>query len=197
MRGDQRLQPGQRDLKIRHIRGDHLELKPRLLGKGPVLREIGGNGNQLSAGDAEGPEHAAQLRSRAAAQKEFLRLSIRTVPAVQVLGDGLPGLQVAGGGGIAMDQEGRGIQQDVPNGIVHPFGRGNGGVAQGIVVDVLRPHNGGTAPAVLKKLPDAGAVGSQGVGGLVEHGWLPSFQGQIPGPFEFAFALRHQAVGSL
>ena len=101
-------------------------------------------------GHCQSPEHADQLRRRAAAQEEFLRLRGRTVSGVQVVGNGTSGFIIAYGGGVAVHQQGVGVIQNRPDGLVDFRRRGNGGVAQRIVVDVFRPHNGGLPTAILE-----------------------------------------------
>ena len=56
-----------------------------------------------------------------------------------------------------------------PNGLIH-FCRGrDGGVAKGIVIDILFSHHRRALTAELEQLPDAVAVNTQKIGFLIEH----------------------------
>ena len=175
--GDHGLQPGEVDLEAGNIRRHHLEDEPCFFGEGLVLREIGGNGQNFPAWNGQGPENADQLRGGSAAQEEFLRFCGNTIAGVQIVGNGGPRLQITGGGGIAVDQQGVHIREDIPDGLVHLRGRGDGGIADGVIKHILRPHNGSPAAAVLKQLPDAGTVGAQRIGFFIDH-TLTFFPGQ-------------------
>ena len=157
------------DLKVRHIRGHRPERQPRLLYKGLILGEIGGNGQDLPFRHRQRPEHGHQLRRCAAAQEEVLRPGLGLVTPVQVVGNDLPGRIISGGGGVAVNRQRVGIPENVHNGLVHLRRGGNGRVAQGIIIHVFRADNGGPLPSVFKQIPDAGAVGAQGISGFVEH----------------------------
>ena len=166
---DHLLHSGQVDLEGGDVRRDDPEFQPRFLGEGLVLRKIGRDSQNFRPRDCQRPEHAHQLRRRAAADEEFLRNGGHAVAAVQVVGNGLPGGVIAYGGGVAVNQQGIGVVEDLAHRLVHLLRRGDGGVAQGIVVDVLPSHNGGALAAVFKQVPDAGAVGTQSIGGWIQH----------------------------
>ena len=68
-----------------------------------------------------------------------------------------------------MDGQRIGVIQDVPDSLVYIIWSGDGGIAQGIVVDILGAHNGGPLTAVFKQITDDAAVGAQGVGFFVVH----------------------------
>ena len=163
------LHSGQVDLEGGDVRRDDLEFHPRLLGEGFVLRKIGRDRQNFRPRDCQRPEHAHQLRRRAAADEEFLRNGGHAVAGVQVVGNGLAGGIIAHGGGVAVNQQGIGVVEDLAHRLVHLLRRGDGGVAQGIVVDVLPSHDGGAPAAVFKQFPDAGAVGTQSIGGWIQH----------------------------
>ena len=166
---DHLLHSGQVDLEGGDVRRDDPEFQPRFLGEGLVLRKIGRDSQNFRPRDCQRPEHAHQLRRRAAADEEFLRNGGHAVAAVQVVGNGLPGGVIAHGGGVAVNQQGIGVVEDLAHRLVHLLRRGDGGVAQGIVVDVFPSHNGGALAAVFKQVPDAGAVGTQSIGGWIQH----------------------------
>ena len=157
---DHLLQGVEVDLEGGHIRRHHLEGKARFLGKGLVFREIGGNGQHLSPGNGQGPEHSHQFRGGAAADEELLRTGLDAVAAVQIVGDGLPGLKITHCGGIAVHQQGIGVRKNLADGLIHLRRGGNGGVADGVVVDVLRANHGGLGLAVFKQIPDHRPVGA-------------------------------------
>ena len=175
--GDHGLQPGEVNLEAGNIRGHHPESEPCFFGEGLILREVGGNGQNFPAGNGQGPENADQLRRGAAAQEEFLRFCGYTIAGVQIVGNGGSCFQITGGGGVAVDQQRVHIRENIPDGLVYLRGRGDGGVADGVIKHILRPHNGGPAAAVLKQLPDAGAVGPQPIGFFIDH-TLTFFPGQ-------------------
>ena len=75
-----------------------------------------------------------------------------------------------------MDKQGGGVLQNFVQGPVDPRRCGNGGVSQGVVIDIFRAHNGGPLPTVFKQLPDAGAVGTQGIGRWIDHSVSPSMR---------------------
>lgn len=60
-----------------------------------------------------------------------------------------------------MDQQGIGVRQDLPNGIVDPGRCRNGGVAQRVVVDIFVAHDGSPAAAVFKQVTDTGPVSTR------------------------------------
>ena len=138
------------DLKIRHVRGNHLEGESCFLGKGLVFREVRGHRQQLPTGNCQRPEHADQLRGRAAAKEEFLGPGGHAVPGVEVIGNGLPGFEIAYGGGVAVNQKRIRLIQNLMDCFVHFLRRGDGGVAERIVVDIFRADNGGPLTAVFK-----------------------------------------------
>jgi hypothetical protein len=160
---------GQVNLEGGDVRRDDLKFQPRLLGEGLVLREIGRDRQNFRPRNRQRPEHAHQLRRRAAADEKFLRVGGHAVAGVQIVGNGLPGDIIAHGGGVAVNQQGIGVVEDSAHRFVHLLRRGDGGVAQGIVVDVLPSHDGGAPAAVFKQVPDAGAVGTQSIGGWIQH----------------------------
>ena len=159
----------QLDLESGHIRGNHFKNEAGLLGKGLVFGEVGGHSQDLTAGHRQGTEHSHQLRSSAAHDEEIFRGCTGVVTCIQVIGNGAAHGQVTHGGGIAMDSQRIRIGKHLADGLVHLFGRGNGGIAQGIVVDIFTAYDGSALAAVFKQVPDAGTVGTQGVGFFVDH----------------------------
>ena len=65
-----------------NIRGNHPEHQPGLLGKGLVLREIGGNGQNFSPGDCQCPEYCCQLRCGTAHEEQILRRGTCLIPII-------------------------------------------------------------------------------------------------------------------
>ena len=61
------------------------------------------------------------------------------------------------------------VLHDVLDGFVHQCGGGDGRVAQGVVEDVLLPHDRRLPQAVLEQLADLGAHGAKVVHTLVQH----------------------------
>ena len=62
-----------------------------------------------------------------------------------------------------------GILQKGGNGLTHLLGRGDAGIAQAVIVDLVRAYNGGSHSAVFKKLSDAGPLCAEGVCMFVYH----------------------------
>ena len=171
--GDPLFQSGHVDLERGDVRGNNVEGQTGFFREGFILREIGSNGQHFAAGNGQGLQHTDQCGSGAAGDEEFLGSGVGAVAAVEIVGNGLPAGKIAHCGGVAVDLQGIGVCQDLPDGVIHLFGRGNGRVAQRIVIDIFPAHNGGTLAAVFKQIPDGGAVGTQGICFFVQHMDLP------------------------
>ena len=161
---------GQVNLESGHIGGNHLENQTRRFREGLVFREIGGDGQDLAAGNSQGRENRRQFRCGTATDEQVLGTHTGIEPGVQVVGDGLAAGKITHGGSIAVDGQTVGVTEDFTDGIVHGIRCGNRRVAQGIVADVFPAHNGRPLTAVFKEVPDAGPVGTQGVCTFVDHG---------------------------
>ena len=157
------------------VGGNHHQLAAGTGGEGAVLGEEGGDGHELRLRcGGKGPHDGDERGSRAAAHEQILGPDTGVVALVQVPGDGVPGGEVADGGGVAVDLHAVGIGQDGPDGVVHLLGSGDGGIAQTVVKYILRADDFGLLQAILKQIADNGTVGPQGPHFFGNHSCLLS-----------------------
>ena len=146
------------ELKIGGVgRYDHA-LHPRAGGEHRIFREERRVDHDLGPLDAKRGKHGRQRRGGPAGEKEILRPRAAGKAVAQILCDRLARVRRAGGGGVAVDALGVRSSDERGDRIVHAAGRGDGGIADGKIKDILPPDLGGFFHAVFKKIPDARAV---------------------------------------
>ena len=74
-----------------------------------------------------------------------------------------------------MQLDGIRLVHDLVDGLVYLLGGGDAGIAQGIVVDLVRAHLGGLLQTVGEQLTDDGGSGAQIVEFLIDHDIISSF----------------------
>ena len=134
-----------------------------------VFREKGRQQHHLIPGQAHGLQADGQGGRGAAGQIEVVRADLGPEAALQGVGHGLPHPGVAGGGGIAVQQQGIRRILQAGDGLLHLRRRGHAGVAQTEIEHLVRADLGGAHLAVLKYLADDRTVPAQPQHGLVEH----------------------------
>lgn len=106
------------------------------------------------------------LSCGAAGEEQIRPLASGIKPAVQGAGDGVAHLQIPWGAGVGVDGIPAIPGQYLHNHLVHPGGRGDGGVAQGKIQHIFLAHNGGALLSVFKQHPHGVALGPQLAHGL-------------------------------
>ena len=147
--------------------GGDLHHRPsRSVDKDLVLGEVGGDDDKLVAGTAQPLQTGAQRRGGAAGEEQIRPLASGIKPAVQGAGDGVAHLQIPWGAGVGVDGIPAIPGQYLHKHLVHPGGRGDGGVAQGKIQHIFLAHNGGALLSVFKQHPHGVALGPQLAHGL-------------------------------
>ena len=157
------------DLEVLDLRGDQHHLGPRPLDEHLVLREVGGEDDELVLRAGEAVEHTAQGGRRAHGEVELVGGVVPAEAPVQGVGKALPGVGGALGAGVAVDQVGL-LLQDADGRLVHLRGGGDAGIAQGEIKHILPAHHGGPLIAVLEQLPDHRPGGAQPQHTFGNHG---------------------------
>ena len=144
------------------------------LHKGHIFREEGGHQQNLTLrADGQGFDHRNQGRGRTAGEEQLLRFHRQSEARFQIGGHGGAGVPQAGGHGVAVDLDGIGMADNVQDGGVHRRRGRNAGIAQGIIINIFRAHDGGLLQAVGKQGTDDGRLRPQLITLLIDH-WVHS-----------------------
>ena len=135
---------------MRHIRRDDDEVMAVRLREGAILREERSNGDDLAVRDGQGPQDGDERRGGAAGEKQILGPDARLEAAVQIVRHGLADAVIAGGGGVAMDEEGVLVAGNIHDRIIDLRRGRDGRIAQGVVKDIFLTAEGGLLQAVFK-----------------------------------------------
>ena len=166
---DEALERGHVYLEAGGVRGDHDELVARGLDEGLILGEEGGDGDDLAVLAGEGGERGHERGGGAAGEEEVGGADDLAEALREVLRDGLADAVVARAAGVAVDLYAALGVEDVDYGLVDLLGRGDGGVAEAVIEDVLLAHDLGLLAAVLEHLAYVGANAAQSVCRFVKH----------------------------
>ncbi len=148
--GDALFQLVKANLEMLGIGRNHHALEAGGGRVGGILGEVGGDQQNLRVLHSQGVHARGHSGGSAAGEEDVLRANRRAGALAQIGGDGLPGLGTAAGGGVAVQGNGIGSQQ-LPHGVSHSLGGGDGGIADGEIKDVFLAHLGGLLHAVLKQ----------------------------------------------
>ena len=174
--GDALLHGVQMDLESLGVSGNDHQLAAVGVDEGAILGEERSHGHDLGiAVHDEGLDDGNQRGRGAAGEEQLAGLDIQTKACGQILGDGGAGLLKAGSHGVAVQLDGIRLVHDLVDGLVHLLGGGDAGIAQGIVVDLVRAHLGGLLQTVGEQLTDDGGSGAQIVEFLIDHDIISSF----------------------
>ena len=174
--GDALLYLVQMDLERLGVRGNDHQLAAVGVDEGTVLREEGGNGHDLAVSvHDQRLDDGDQRGGSAAGEEQLVSLNVQAEAGGQILGHGGAGGVEAGGHGIAVQLDGIHLVHDLLDGLVDLLGCGDAGIAQGIVVDLIRAHLGGLLQTVGEQLADDGGRSAQVVVFLIYHNIISSF----------------------
>ena len=164
------------DLERLGVGGDHHQLAAVAGDKGVVFGEEGCHGHDLGVMvDEERLNDGDQGGGSAAGKEQLAALDLQAEAVGQILGHGGASLRKAGRHGVAVELDGVRLVHDLVDGVVDPLGRGDAGVAQRIVVDLVRAYLGGLLQTVGKQLTNDGRSGTQMIEFLIDHDVI-SFQ---------------------
>lgn len=148
---------------------DHDELVAGGFNEGLVLREEGGDGNDLAVLAGEGRERRHERRGSAAGKEEVRGADLLAEALGEVFGHGGADAVVARAAGVAVNLDAALGVEYLMDAAIDFFGRRDGGVAEAVVKDVLLADDLGLLPAILEHLADIGADASQSICCLVDH----------------------------
>ena len=176
MLGNTLLNSVQMNLESLGISGHHHQLAAVGRYEGAILGEEGGDRHNLGIGIHEqGLDDGDQSGSGAAGEEQLAGLYLQTEARSQILGNGGTGLLKAGCHGIAMQLDGIRLVHDFLDGLVDLLGGGNAGIAQRIVINLLRADNLSLFQTIGEQLTDDGGGGTQIVVFLIDHDNSSSF----------------------
>ena len=169
VRGDTGGEGGDIGLERARVRPDRDKAHAVCLRKGDILREARRDADDLRILHGERADNGHERGRRAAGEEDVLLPQCRAVARVEIVRDGETRLRHAGGGRIPVDAEAVDSLDNGDERAVDLRRRGNGGVADGKVIYILAPDNGGTGVAVLKKLTYNGAGRAESEHSFVHH----------------------------
>ena len=166
----------QMDLECLGVGGNHHQLAAVGVDEGAILGEEGGHCHDLAVGvHDQGLDDGDQRGSSAAGEEQLAGFHIQAEALGQILGHGGTGGIEAGSHGIAVQLDGIHLVHELLDGLVDLLGGGNAGIAQRIVIHLVRADLGGLLQTVGKQLADHRGRRTQIVVFLIDHNIISSF----------------------
>ena len=160
-------------LEGRSLGRHHLQLRAGARHIGAVLREIGGEGQHLVAGDGDGPQGVGDGARRAGGGENMLLLIGQAEPGPQMGGHRGAETGVALVGAVAVEGHRVLMGQQVLHGRRKGRRAGHAGVAQRVIKDVLIADLGSALLAVGGRFPDDALVAEHPAVHFVQHQFSP------------------------
>ena len=174
--GDALLHLVQMDLESLGISGNDHQLAAIGIDKGAILGEERSNGHDLAVViHDERLDDGDQRGGCAAGEEQLISLDVQAEAGGQILSHSGAGGVEAGGHGVAVQLDGVHLVHNLLDGLVDLLGGGDAGIAQGIVIDLVRTDLSGLLQTVGEQLADDRGRSAEVVVFLIYHNIISSF----------------------